>query len=316
MEPFKEGLYPATVTPFDGHGTIDSHALVRLLERNLAEGAAGFLIGGSSGECFLLSHAERVAAFKVAAAFRDRTRLIAHVGALSTQEACDLAREAAGLGYSRIAATPPFYYKHPPVAIRRYYEQIANAAGMPVIIYNFPGNTHVDIDLHDPEYVALLRSGAICGVKHTNQVVFQAERFMAQYPDLEMYNGYDETLICGFAYGVRAAIGSTFNCMLGPYEELRRAFFSGDIDKARNLQHRCNDAMEAMCRVGLFPAIKYILSRQGYSCGNPREPFLPLSEAARSAIDAECAWLWSLASNFSGHAHGAVIPVDGEWIAR
>ena len=92
---------------------------------------------------------------------------------------------------------------------------------------------------------------------------------------------------------MRASIGSTFNCMLPPYEKLRQAFLSGDMDEARRLQHRCNDAMEAMCRVGLFPAIKYVLERQGCSCGNPREPFLPLSEAAKSAIDTTCAWLWT-----------------------
>ncbi|MBO7685813.1 MAG: dihydrodipicolinate synthase family protein [Kiritimatiellae bacterium] len=293
MEVFKEGLFPATVTPFGCDGAFDSDKLVRLMERNLAEGAAGFLIGGSSAECFLLTREERVAALEVAAAFRGRTRLIAHVGALATGEACVLAREAARLGYHRVAATPPFYYKHPPSAIRRYYERIAEAAGMPVVVYNFPGNTGVTFDLRDPEYAALFSGGAVCGVKHTSHALFQMERFMALYPDLQIYNGYDETMICAFAYGARASIGSTFNCMLGPYERLRQAILAGDVDEARRLQHRCNDAMEAMCRAGLFPSIKYVLERQGCPCGNPREPLLPLGENGKKIVDAACAWLWT-----------------------
>ena len=293
MIAFKEGLYVALVTPYDVKGRVNANTLVRLMARNIGEGAAGFLVGGSSGECFLLRHEERVALFTAAAAYKDRTRLIAHVGALSTEEACVFAREAVHLGYQRIAATAPFYYKYPPAAICQYFARIAEAADMPVIVYNFPGNTGVDFDLRNPDYRVLFTDGTVCGVKHTNQIVFQMERFMALNPALEIYNGFDETMVCGFAYGASASIGSTFNCMLPPYERLRQAFFAGDPETARTLQHRCNDAMEAMCRAGLFPSIKYVLARQGFDCGLAREPFLPLSEEGCNIVENTCSWLWS-----------------------
>ena len=292
LEEFKPGLYVASVTPFDAEGHFDATTLERLMDRNLKEGASGFLVGGSSAECFLLSHSERIAVFEAAASFRGRTRLMAHVGALSTDEACVFARAAASLGYHRIAATAPFYYKYSPIAIRRYYERIAEAADMPVVVYNFPANTGVDFDLHDPNYRALFSGGSVCGVKHTNQVVFQMERFMSLYPDLELYNGYDETMVCGLAYGAKASIGSTFNCMLPSYVAMYNAFLAGDLESARRLQRRCNDTMETMCRAGLFPSIKYILARQGLDCGAPREPFMRLSGPGLELVERECSWLW------------------------
>ena len=83
------GVVPASVTPFDGSGRVDSAALLRLLRWNQAQGAERFFIGGSSAECFLLTHDERLATFEAAAALKDEAFLTAHVGAISTGEAID-----------------------------------------------------------------------------------------------------------------------------------------------------------------------------------------------------------------------------------
>lgn len=117
---------------------------------NMAQGADSFFIGGSSAECFLLSPEERKEVFRAAAGLKDQAYLVAHVGSISTREAEDYARCAAVLGYDAIAATPPFYYGFDAEAIYSYYHDIAQAAGMPVLIYNFPGNTGRNFDLANP----------------------------------------------------------------------------------------------------------------------------------------------------------------------
>ena len=280
-----KGLYVASLTPFDKSGRFNSSALKTLMERNLKEGASGFFIGGSSAECFLLSHEERLATFEAAATFKDRTELIAHVGAISTEEACDFAKQAKAMGYRHIAATAPFYYGFSQREIASYYYDIAEAAGLPVIVYNFPGNTKKEFDLASPIYKALFTSKTIEGVKHTNQVVYQMERFIELNPNLTIFNGFDETMVAGLALGAKGNIGSTFNCMLVHYLKIYNAFKEGRIDEARQMQHKANNIMEAFCTVGLIPAVKYVVCKQGINVGIARRPFGELSDEAKTLVD-------------------------------
>lgn len=280
-----KGLYVASLTPFDANGKFNETALKTLMERNIKEGSAGFFIGGSSAECFLLSHEERLATFEAAASFKDRTELVAHVGAISTDEACDFAKQAKSMGFKHIAATAPLYYGFTQKEIASYYYDIAEASGLPVIVYNFPGNTKKEFDLSSPVYKELFSSKAIEGVKHTNQVVYQMERFIELNPDLTIFNGFDETMVAGLALGAQGNIGSTFNCMLPHYLKIYNAFNEGRIDEARQMQHKANNIMEAFCTVGLIPAVKYVVCKQGIDVGIARRPFGVLDEKAKALVD-------------------------------
>lgn len=279
------GIYSASITAYDASGKVDGGALQRVMERNLKEGAAGFFVGGSSGECFLLTEGERLEVFEAASAFAGKTNLIAHVGAIATGEAVRYAKAAMGMGFDFTAATAPFYYGFSPKEICRYYYDIAEASGAPVLIYNFPGNTHKEFNTADPAYMELLRSGAILGVKQTNYNLYQMERILNLNPDLIAFNGYDETMVAGQALGCIGSIGSTFNMMLPHYKKIFDLFNQGEREAALALQHRANNCMEAMCSVGLIPAIKYELARQGYPVGDPRRPFAPLTQEQKDYVD-------------------------------
>lgn len=101
-------LIVASITPFDGQDQINEQAVKQLWDRNLAEGADGFFIGGSSGECFLLSERERIHTYELGAQYLDRAEIFAHVGAIRTAEAVTYAKEARALGF-RISRPPrPF----------------------------------------------------------------------------------------------------------------------------------------------------------------------------------------------------------------
>jgi len=272
------GVVPASVTPFDEQGKVDAQALLRLLRWNMAQGAESFFIGGSSAECFLLTYGERVQMFMAAAELKDEVFLTAHVGAIGTDEVVGFAREAAALGFDAIAATPPFYYGFGSREVYAYYADIAQAAGMPVLIYNFPGNTHRPFNLSDPVTQKLFRSDFILGVKHTNQEVYQLERIRALNPGLTLMNGFDETMVAGLALGAAGNIGSTFNFMFPHYRRIYDLFRAGRIDEARALQVKANNIMAALCDVGLIPAIKWVLNDMGVPVGEPRRPFIPITE--------------------------------------
>ncbi len=283
------GLFTAIATPFDGEGRINGRVLRDIMQWNIRLGANGFFVGGSSGECFLLSEKERLQLLEEAAPFAGKMQLIAHVGALNTEEACRYARKASALGYNMAAATPPFYYPFSPNETVRYYEEIAEAAGGPVLYYNFPGNTGKQLEIGNEAFRRLLTGGAIGAIKQTSLDLKQMERLRHLNPSLRLFGGYDEVMVAAIALGADGSIGSTFNFMAGHFRKIFDLAKAGQAAEALRLQEKANNIMDALCAAGLVPAIKYALSLFGFEAGEARRPFLPLSsqskEAVRTAIE-------------------------------
>lgn len=279
------GVIPATITPFKADESINDRAMLQLMRWNMEQGVDGFFIGGSSAECFLLTPEERARTFEIASELKNDVFLAAHVGAISTREAEGYARRAASLGFDAVAATPPFYYGFSSADVYHYYEAIAQAAGMPVLIYNFPGNTNRPFDLEDSNTQKLFQSDFILGVKHTNQVVYQLERIKRLNPKLVMMNGFDETMVAGLALGADGSIGSTFNFMYPHYKHIYDLFLDHQHEAALEAQVRANDIMAALCRVGLIPAIKYVLTTMGIDAGVARRPFHMPTPEQRAMLD-------------------------------
>ena len=284
-----KGIFSAAVTPFDKNGAVNTEALKALIRKNIAEGASGFFVGGSSSECFLMTESERIAVYEAAAAFCDETHIIAHIGALSTDMAIRLAKAAKSFGIRHIGATPPFYYTYPTAQIIRYYRDIYEETGMPVMIYNFPVFTGKTFDLGDPDIRALFASDAVWGIKHTDQNLFMLERLRDIKPGLVILAGYDETLAGALALGADGAIGSNYNIITPHFKKLFDAFDAGDMKTVRDLQLRANSVIEVISGAGGLSAIKYVLTRQGIDAGEPRRPFLPLTDAQKKSVDAALA---------------------------
>jgi len=280
-----QGLYSAVLTPFDAQDNVNGAAMRALIERNIAEGVDGLFVGGSSAECFLLSEAERIHTFEIAAEFAGRTGLIAHCGALSTAGAIRYAKAAKALGIPYIAATPPFYYSYGPPALARYYYELSEAVGMPVMIYNFPENTGRRFDLFDPVIRELFRSDAVFGIKHTDPDIYQMERIRSLDDSLVIMNGYENNMLAGLAAGAHGNIGSTFNVLAPQFRKIYDLYRAGDHQEALRRQVEANHVMEVMFRFGLVPTTKYILSTMGIDPGRPRSPFAPLDEEARRQVD-------------------------------
>lgn len=281
-----EGLYVAAIVPYDQQGRINDGMIRTLIERNLDEGAAGFFVEGSSGECFLLSPEERIHLFEVFAEYKDRCTLFAHVGSLGTDEAVRYAMAAKQMGYQRVAATPPTYFGYSPRAIAFYYDDIASAIGEGVYYYNIPMNTHRTLDLNDADTRAMFASGSIAGVKHTNLDLYEMDRLRSINPDMKLFGGFENLMIAFMALGCDGFIGSTFNFTLPHFTAIMKAFESGDLATARMLQIRANNMMEVIMREGLFPSIKHVMRTRGFPVGEVRRPFLPLGDEAAARVDA------------------------------
>lgn len=278
-------LYVASVTPFDQEGKINEAALKMLWERNLSEGADGFFIGGSSGECFLLTQDERVRSFELASQYRDRGDMYAHVGAISTQEAVFYVKEAVRAGIENIAATPPIYFGFSEKEIAGYYHDIAEAAGRPVLYYNIPSSTHRELDVKHPEVQALLRSGAINAIKHTNLNLLEMDRIRNINPKIRCFGGFESCMVAFLAFGCEGFIGSSFNFMLPQFKHLLWLFEEGKLEEARILQTKCNNILDVLLKNGLCANLKYILSSQRIPVGEVRKPFVTLTKERAAEMD-------------------------------
>ena len=172
------GFFVAAITPFDSEGNFNPAALHKLMDRTIGQGAAGFLIGGSSAECPLLSHKERLEGLTFAAHYegREKTKLMASVASISTEEAKVYAKAAEALKYDAMISTVPYYYKFGMKQIAQYFVQLRNHADVPLFLYNFPGTTGIELDI-DNEYIkGILTDGTIAGIKQPSLNLYQMER--------------------------------------------------------------------------------------------------------------------------------------------
>lgn len=281
------GFFVAAITPYDENGQFSKNALHQLMDKTIAEGAAGFLVGGSSAECPLLSHKERIDGLMAAAYYsgREKTKLMASVASISTDEAVEYAKAAETLKYDAMISTVPYYYKFGMKAIAEYFVTLRNAADVPLFLYNFPGNTGIELDIDNDYIKGILTDGTIAGIKQTSLNLYQMERIKNLNPELVIYGGFDEVYIGARMLGADGAIGSTFNVTLPLFTKLEAAYSARDYDLAQKLQRQANNIMQAFVANSLFPSIKHILKTQGIDCGGCRAPFPTLTDAQKAYIE-------------------------------
>ena len=272
-----KGIYPALLTPFTADGKVNEKALADLIELNIKKNVNGFYVTGSTAEVYLLTEQERIDVMRMVAEMTNkRCSIIAHVGSISTDQAIRLAKEAEKLGYDAISAVTPFYYSFPLNAIKKYYSDIVNSTELPMIIYNIPAMSGVKMTVDDIDDIMAM-SDKFAGIKNTASDYFLMEKIRRHNPDKLVFNGYDETFLCGLSVGADGSIGSTFNFMAEKYIDIRNSFIAGDIAKASEIQHCANIIIEELCRYDVLQAEKAVLRALGIPMGICRSPILPLT---------------------------------------
>lgn len=281
------GILSALITPYDAAGAVDMARLAELVPFQLAQGIDGFYVGGSTGEAFLQTVEERIGVLQaVARATSGRCQLIAHVGAIATQDSLRMGRAAAEAGYDAISAIPPFYYDFSRAELMAHYERLIAEVPLPLIVYNFGGKVG---RLTAEDLLRLLDRPQVAGIKHTSQDLYLLERFKRHRQDAIIFNGYDEVCLAGLAMGADGAIGTTYNVMGHLFVALQEAFEAGRMAEALALQTRANRVIDVLIDVGVFPGVKGMLKLMGQDCGVCRPPFRTLEaadgEKLRACVD-------------------------------
>lgn len=276
MDKFK-GIITALATPFDGEGNINEDALEKLIEFNINSGVAGFFVCGSSAEVFYLTSEERRKIMQLTAKFaRKRVVLIAHVCGISTAETVELAKYAEELGYDAVSSVVPFYHKLKFCEIKKYFTDVAECVNIPLFIYNIPLLTNLHFTTN--ELCDILENDKIIGIKHTSDDYFQLRQLKTQFPEKIIYNGFDETFLCGLVMGADGAIGSNFNFMADKFVKIYNLFKENRIQEAMLEQENATKIISVIYKYGLSQSIKAILKSKGIDCGYCRAPLGKLAE--------------------------------------
>lgn len=277
MEKEFKGIYAALVTPYHQDLSVNYDAIGEHVNWLLDRGIDGFYVTGSSAETFLLTQEERQQILQtVVQANAGRGRVICHVGAISTEAAASYARFAEKAGADAVSAISPFYYKFSKQEITQYYKDIMAATALPMFVYNFPNFS--GFSLTEDVVEELKTMGNLAGIKYTSSDFFLMERLKTKNPELVMWNGFDEMLLCGLSMGADGGIGSTYNCMPGLIRKIYDSYQAGRRDEAEAWQKRANDVIEVICRHGVFASVKTILGFEGLDFGGCRKPFAPITD--------------------------------------
>lgn len=279
-----EGIYVPLVTPFDARGDIDQAKLEALVEAMVGHGVAGLAACGTTGEYYALSDAERSQVLttvqRVAAG---RVELIAGIGDLSTRRSVERAAEAKALGYHGLLLSPPPYSLPGQDGIRAHFEYAAERCELPIIIYNFPARTGVNVEFDT--VAALARHPNIVGIKESSGDFSRALRLLqARFADFEVICGCDDQPADFFFWGAKSWIAGAGNVFPGEQVAVHAAAMAGDWDRVRTLMRRMYPALHSMESGDYNQKAKAGCLNGTLDAGDVRLPLAPLDAAARQAF--------------------------------
>jgi N-acetylneuraminate lyase len=272
------GILPAIVTPFDEGGSFATRAFEKLLEQVYEAGVDGVYVCGQTGEGLLQPVAQRmevaVAAIKNSPAGKT---VIVHVGAHTTRDAIQLAKHAARAGAHAISSLPPSG-SYSFAEVRAYYEAIAGAAEVPLLVYYFPELCPALTSV--AQLTELCSIPRVIGLKFTDFDLYKLS--LLKKDGAIVFNGRDEVLAAGLLMGADGGIGSFYNLIPDLFVKLFALARTGKWTEASTLQQRINEFITIGLQFPLLPAIKVMLGWSGIDCGRcilPRRPLTAEEEA-------------------------------------
>lgn len=272
------GAGVAIITPMHSDGSVNFDKLGEIIEMQINGGTDAIIICGTTGESATLNHEEhtRAIAYTVEKTAH-RIPVIAGTGSNDTHYAVELCHEAEKAGADALLLVTPYYNKTTQAGLIRHYEYIADRVSLPMILYNVPSRTGLDIQ---PEtYRALSAHPNIVATKEANGNIAAAARTLSLCGEnLIMYSGNDSDTLSLLALGAKGVISVISNVLPRSVHDLCAKFFEGDINGARKLQlelMKINDAL--FIEVNPIP-VKTAMNLMGLEVGDCRMPLAPMSD--------------------------------------
>jgi 4-hydroxy-tetrahydrodipicolinate synthase len=279
------GILVALATPFAADGSVDVSRLRDLVDRTIDGGVHGVVACGSTGEFSALSSDERrlVVETVIDQAAR-RVPVIAQTGSTSTTEAIRLTQHAESAGADVVMPVAPFYEALSLDETKHYLRRVAGSVSIPVMLYNLPAATGVDLSADDVAELAQQVEN-IKYVKNTTPDMAQAAQLIHHYGDLVgTFVGWDTLILSSLVAGSAGAMAGTANIIPAEIVAVYDAVQAGDLTGAREAWLRVYPLLDAALSVNYIAAVKVGLTAAGFPAGDPREPFAALTGADAEKI--------------------------------
>ena len=283
------GLIPAVHTPLNASGELNLEIVEQQAQRCVETECGGVYVAGTTGECHSLSPDERLALFQRWGEVVKGTglSLICHVGDNSMPVAKALAAASQAAGADAIASMAPCFFRPDSIdGLLPYLKEISSAAPeTPFYFYDIPVMTHVEVSMIELLERAKTEFPNLAGLKFTNGNLMDLQTLLRVDP--ERYNilfGFDEMLSAAWLYGVRGAVGSTYNHFAKLYNAIVAAVEAGDNSRVQKLQNLSVEIIRAFQKPGFAAASKEAMAFFGVDCGTVRSPLQPLSDPQRTEL--------------------------------
>jgi N-acetylneuraminate lyase/4-hydroxy-tetrahydrodipicolinate synthase len=275
-----EGIYVAMLTPFEEDGSINESILRQIIEFQIEAGVDGLFPISSVGEFIHMTREEKIRMMEIVVdQAKGRVRVTPGVGSSYPDESILLANKAKALGCDGVVVAPPYFYVQSQENIERYFETIADAVDMPIMLYNIPLFTQ---PLSYDVVKRLARRDNVVGMKDSSGSMVDFMHFMDKIKiageDISVMTGREETLFPCLMVGGKGCVTATSGILPEIMTGIYSAWQEQRYDQARELQHSVLLIIRAMFSMPFPLGFKYALELRGFKMGPPKQP---LSDAER-----------------------------------
>lgn len=274
----------AMVTPFDMKGHIDFAKTTKLVNYLIENGTESLVVSGTTGESPTLSKEEKLALFDhVVKVVKKRIPVIAGTGSNNTYASIELTKKAEQLGVDGILLVAPYYNKPNQEGLYQHFKAVSEAIKLPVMVYNIPGRTAVNIQLDT--VIRLAEIPNIVAIKEASGDLSGMARIIANTPDdFVLYSGDDSLTIPVLAIGGAGVVSVASHIIGNEMQEMIKAFFDGEIHKAAKWHQKLLPIMQGLFATPSPAPVKTALQLKGLDVGSVRLPLVGLTEEERLTL--------------------------------
>jgi len=278
-----EGCGTAIATPFNENG-VNYEEFKRIIENQIENEVDSIIVCGTTGEASTMTKDERKQTIKfVIDTVNRRTKVIAGTGSNNTKEAVEMSKYAESVGVDGVLVVTPYYNKTTQKGLIAHYTEIAKSISIPIILYNVPSRTGVNIL---PETcLELSKIENIVAIKEASGNISQVAKIAKLCgEDLTIYSGNDDLIIPILSLGGKGVISVLSNVMPKYTHDMVKKYLNGQVKEACRMQLDVLDLINSLfCEVNPIP-VKYALNLIGYDYGVPRLPLIELSDENKDII--------------------------------
>ena len=270
----------ALITPFDENGDVNYSRLREILEFHVINHTDAIIVTGTTGEGSTLSDEEKISVIEFTVdIINSRIPVIAGTGSNDTRHAVEFSKRVEKLGVDGLLVVTPYYNKGNENGIYEHYKAIAEGVKIPVILYNVPSRTGVNLSI--PLLKRLAQIENITALKEASGNISYVAEVAREIPELDIYSGNDDMVVPVLSLGGKGVISVSANIIPDISHDMTASFLKGDVKKARELQLKYNDLVNALFLETNPVPVKEAMNFLGYEVGNCRLPLGAMNESNR-----------------------------------